>query len=153
MKNFSTLLPVMLATALVGQTSPTLTVSNIPTIHAKRGSTATVTVKAMLPPGFHANSNTPSDAYLIPLTMKWTGGPLQESSVAYPKSAMEKYTFSDKPLSVVTGEFTITTTFKVPTDAQAGPAAENGTIRYQACNDRMCFAAKNVPVTVSLNIE
>jgi hypothetical protein len=53
----------------------------------------------------------------------------------------------------VTGEFTITTKFKVPADAAQGPAAENGTIRYQACNDRMCFAAKNVPVTISLNIE
>jgi len=122
-------------------------------VKAKKGSVATVTVRAVLPPGFHANSNTPSDAYLIPLTMKWTGGPLQADGITYPKADMEKYSFSDKPLSVVTGEFTITTKFKVPADAAQGPSAENGTIRYQACNDRMCFAAKTVPVTISLNIE
>ena len=143
----------MLATVLAAQTSPTLTVAPVPTVKAKKGSVATVTVRAVLPPGFHANSNKPTDDYLIPLTMKWTGGPLQADGVAYPKADMEKYSFSDKPLSVVTGEFTITTKFKVPADAPQGPAAENGTIRYQACNDRMCFAAKNVPVTISLNIE
>jgi hypothetical protein len=153
LKNFSKLLPVMLATVLTAQTSPTLTVSTIPTLHAKRGSVATVTVRAMLPPGFHANGNTPTDAYLIPLTMKWTGGPLQADGITYPKASLEKYSFSDKPLSVVTGEFTITTKFKIPAEAASGPAAENGTIRYQACNDRMCFAAKNVPVTISLNLE
>jgi len=125
----------------------------VPTVKAKKGSVATVTVRAVLPPGFHANSNKPTDDYLIPLTIKWTGGPLQADGIVYPKADLEKYSFSDKPLSVVTGEFTITTKFKVPADAAQGPAAENGTIRYQACNDRMCFAAKNVPVTISLNIE
>jgi thiol:disulfide interchange protein DsbD len=143
----------MLATVLAAQTSPTLTVAPVPTVKAKKGTVATVTVRAVLPPGFHANSNKPTDDYLIPLTLKWTGGPLQTDGIAYPKADLEKYSFSDKPLSVVTGEFTITTKFKVPADAAQGPAAENGTIRYQACNDRMCFAAKNVPVTISLNIE
>lgn len=143
----------MLATVLAAQTSPTLTVAPVPTVKAKKGSVATVTVRAVLPPGFHANSNKPTDDYLIPLTIKWTGGPLQADGIVYPKADLEKYSFSDKPLSVVTGEFTITTKFKVPADAAQGPAAENGTIRYQACNDRMCFAAKNVPVTISLNIE
>jgi hypothetical protein len=153
LKSFWKLLPAMLATVLIAQTSPTLTVAPVPTLKAKKGSVATVTVRAVLPPGFHANSNTPSDSYLIPLTMKWTGGPLQTDGITYPKADLEKYSFSDKPLSVVTGEFTITTKFKVPPDAAQGPSAENGTIRYQACNDRMCFAAKTVPVTISLNIE
>jgi hypothetical protein len=143
----------MLTLTLAAQTSPTLTVAPVPTVKAKKGTVATVTVRAALPPGFHANSNTPTDAYLIPLTMKWTGGPLQADGVTYPKADLEKYSFSDKPLSVVTGEFSITTKFKVPVDAPPGPSAENGTIRFQACNDRMCFAAKTVPVTISLNIE
>jgi hypothetical protein len=153
LKNCFKLLPVLLAGVLFAQGGPTLTVSSLPTVKAKKGTTTTVTLHAILPPGFHANSNMPSDAYLIPLTVKWTGGPLQMDAVTYPKPTLEKYSFSDKPLSVVTGQFDITTSFKVPANAAPGPAAENGTIRYQACNDRMCFAAKNVPVTISLNIQ
>ena len=43
--------------------------------------------------------------------------------------------------------------FKVPADAPVGAAAQNGTLKYQACNDRMCFAPKTVPISLSLNIE
>jgi hypothetical protein len=147
------LLPCLLAITLSAQMAPTLTVAPVSTLRTHRAAEAVVTLKAALPPGFHANSNTPTDAYLIPLTLKWTGGPLQADGVTYPKAALEKYSFSDKPLSVVTGEFTITTKFKVPANAPTGPAAENGTLRYQACNDRMCFAPKTVPVSISLSIE
>jgi thioredoxin:protein disulfide reductase len=133
--------------------APTLNIAPVPTVKAKKGATATIAFKATLPPGFHANSNTPTDSYLIPLTLKWTGGPLQAGAITYPKPSQEKYSFSDKPLSVVTGEFTVSTQFKVPANAATGAAAENGTLRYQACNDRMCFAPKTVPVTLSLDIE
>jgi thiol:disulfide interchange protein DsbD len=130
-----------------------LTIAPVPTVKTRKGSVATVTLKAALPPGFHANSNTPTDAYLIPLTLKWTGGPLQADGIVYPKPAQEKYSFSEKPLSVVTGEFSISTKFKVPADAPTGAAAQNGTLRYQACNDRMCFAPKTVPVVLAISIE
>jgi thiol:disulfide interchange protein DsbD len=135
------------------QMTPTLTVAPVPTVKAQKGSVAVVSLRAVLPPGFHANSNTPSDAYLIPLTLKWTGGPLEADGITYPKGAMEKYSFSEKPLSVVTGEFTITTKFKVPANAATGASAQNGTLRYQACNDRMCFAPKTLNVSLALNIE
>jgi thiol:disulfide interchange protein DsbD len=142
-----------LATVVIAQTSPTLTVASVPTVKARKGSVAAVTLRAVLPPGFHANSNTPSDDYLIPLTLKWAGGPLQVDAITYPKGSLEKYPFSPKPLSVVTGEFSISTKFKVPANASNGPAAQNGTLKYQACNDRMCFAPKTVPVSVTLEIE
>jgi hypothetical protein len=152
LKRCSTILAI-LAPFLTAQTSPTLTVASVPTVKVRKGSVAAVTLKAMLPPGFHANSNTPSDEYLIPLVLKWTGGPLAVDGITYPKGSLEKYSFSPKPLSVVTGEFSISTKFKVPGDAPNGPAAQNGTLRYQACNDHMCFAPKSVPVSVTLEIE
>ena len=133
--------------------APTLTVAPLPAVRASKGATAVVTLHATLPPGFHANSNTPSDAYLIPLTLKWTGGPLEQSEIVYPKPSNEKYSFSDKPLSVVTGDFTITTKFKIPAAAAKGPGAQNGVVRYQACNDRMCFAPKTVNVSVTVEVQ
>ncbi len=144
---------MLLTTVLIAQTSPALTVAPVPTVKARKGATAAVTLRASLPPGFHANSNKPTDDYLIPLTLKWAAGPLQASGIDYPKGSLEKYPFSQKPLSVVTGEFSISTKFKVPADAPAGTSAQNGTIRYQACNDRMCFAPKTVPVNFVLEIE
>lgn len=154
LSNYFKFLPVgLFGAALFAQMAPALRVAPVPTVKAKKGSPAVVTLHAILPPGFHANSNTPTDAYLIPLAVKWTSGPLQPDVVTYPKATMEKYSFSDKPISVVTGEFAITAKFKVPAGAPSGPSAENGTVRYQACNDHMCFAPKTVNVSVPLNIE
>lgn len=151
---YKLLAALALAALLPAQTmAPTLRVSPGATVKAKRGTTAEVTLNAVLPPGYHANSNTPTDAYLIPLTLKWTNGPMQAGEIVYPKAALEKYSFSDKPLSVVTGDFTLSTKFKVPSDAPTGPSAQNGTIRYQACNDHMCFPPKTLPVSISINIE
>jgi len=151
LRHLAVLMPI--ATVLIAQTSPNLTVAPVPTVKVRKGSVAAVTLRAALPPGFHANSNTPSDEYLIPLTLKWAGGPLQVDGITYPKGTSEKYPFSAKPLSVVTGEFSISTKFKVPADAPNGAAAQNGTLKYQACNDHMCFAPKSVPVSLTLEIE
>ena len=137
---------------LLAQT-PMLTVAPVPTVRTQKGSVAVVTIKASLPQGYHANSNTPSDAYLIPLSLKWTAGPLQVDAVTYPKATLEKYSFSDKPLSVITGEFSLTTKFKVPADAANGAAAQTGVLKFQACNDRMCFAPKSVNVSVAVDIQ
>lgn len=147
------LLPFTLATALVAQMSPNLTIAPVPTVKTAKGSVTTVTLKAQLPAGYHANSNKPSESYLIPLTLKWTTGPLQMDSIVYPKPSLEKYSFSDKPLSVVTGEFNISTKFKVPAGAASGPAAQTGTLRFQACDNKSCYPPKNVPVNLTVNVE
>ncbi len=143
----------LLALALSAQTSPNLTVTVPPTVKAPKGGEATVTIQAHLPAGFHANSNKPTEAYLIPLKLTWTEGPLTMTSVDYPKGSMEKYSFSDKPLSVVTGDFSITTKFKVSAGAASGPASQVGALKYQACNDRACFPPKTVPVNVTVSVE
>jgi hypothetical protein len=154
-KNFWILLPtaLLLTAALSAQMAPTLTVAPVPTVKVKKGGSVVVSLKASLPAGYHANSNKPTEAYLIPLTLKWTGGPLQLETISYPKPTMEKYSFSEKPLSVVTGEFAIATTFKAPADAQSGPASQTGTLRYQACDNRACYPPKNVPVSVVVSVE
>ena len=154
LKNFW-MLP-LLAGALNAQMAPTLKVDPLPTVKAAKGTVATITVKASLPAGYHANSNKPTYSYLIPLTLKWTGGPLQAESTVYPEAKTEHYAFqlpADKPLSVVTGEFSIVTKFKVPADAASGPAAQTGTLRYQACDNKACYPPKNVPVNVTVSVE
>lgn len=154
-KNYSKFLPLVLTVAaLSAQMAPQMKIEPQATVKAKRGTPATVTLKVSLPAGFHANSNKPTDPNLIPLTLKWTGGPLQDGVIAYPKPLLEEYTFTaGKPISVVTGDFDLVTKFKVPATAAVGPAAQTGTLKYQACNDRMCFPPKTVNVNVTVSVE
>ena len=153
-KNYFKVLPALLAVTLAAQMAPELKIEPQPTLKVKRGALATLTLKASLPAGFHANSNKPTESYLIPLTLKWTGGPLQDGAITYPAPVLEKYSFTaDKPISVVTGAFSLVTKFQVPATAAPGPAAQTGTLRYQACNDRMCFPPKTLNVSVTVSVE
>jgi hypothetical protein len=120
--------------------------------NAKSGATAQMKLAVKLRPGYHCNSNTPSDQYLIPLRLTWEAGPLQVAEVVYPKPQMEKFSFSKTPISVFTNDFEILTRFKVPANAVIGPAILSGKLRYQACNDRMCLAPKTVDVLVPVDI-
>jgi hypothetical protein len=146
------MLAVMCLPALYAQGN-FLSVEPPAAVPVKRGSTAQVKLKASLQPGYHANSNTPSEDYLIPFKLTWMPGPLQSPVVAYPKAQMEKYEFSDKPLSVFTGNFALNTTFKVPANAPVGPAMMTGRLRYQACNNKACFPPKTVEVKLPVQIQ
>ena len=65
---------------------------------------------------------------------------------------MEKYAFSDKPLSVYTGNFDLITKFKVGTSAMPGQVIMTGKLRYQACTDRMCLQPKTIDVSVPVDL-
>jgi hypothetical protein len=119
---------------------------------AKPGATVDSVLPLDLRPGYHVNSNTPSDEYLIPLRLTWNPGPLEASGFAFPQARMEKYAFSEKPLSVFTGDFQIVTHFKAPTNAAPGPATLTGKLRYQACNNSMCLPPKTLDVTQQVEI-
>lgn len=129
-----------------------LTVAPPEKIAAKTGATAQAKISVQLREGYHVNSNTPSDEYLIPLKLTWSAGPLETAGIVYPKPQSEKYSFSEKPLSVFTGDFEILTRFKVSPTAAPGPAALSGKLRYQACNDRMCFPPKSVDITLPVDV-
>ena len=104
--------------------------------------------------GYHVNSNTPSDEYLIPLKLTWKStGALEAAQTVYPKPSLEKYEFSEKPLSVYTGSFELTANFKVAANAPAGPGVAVGQLRYQACSDKACFPPKTVEVTLPYQIQ
>ena len=141
----------LLLTNLAFAQTPALTLKPPVGVVVKKGATIDVKVSATLNEGFHLNSHTPTEDYLIPLSLKWEG-PLEEVETVYPKPQMEKYSFDDKPLSVLTGQFPLVTKFKAAGGAAPGPVTMNGKVRYQACNNTMCFAPKTVPVTLTIQV-
>jgi hypothetical protein len=148
------LLAALLCLPLAGQSSGYLTVGQPPRVVAKRNASVQVRIPVTVQRGFHVNSNKPNDEYLIPLRLTWKDtGALQPGQVAYPKPTLEKYEFSEKPLSVYTGAFELAADFKVAANAPAGPGSALGQLRYQACNDRTCFPPKTIEVTVSYQVQ
>ena len=153
-KNYWKLLPAtsaLLFANLAFAQTPALMVKAPMGVVVKKGATVDVKLIATLNEGFHLNSHTPTEDYLIPLTLKWEG-PLEAADVVYPKPQLEKYSFEDKPLSVLTGQFPLVTKFKAPASAVPGPVTLNGKVRYQACNNNSCFPPKTVPVTLTIQV-
>jgi len=72
-------------------------------------------------------------------------------SVTYPKP--EDVKVGNEVLSVFTGKFTIETKFKAPAEALPGQASMTGKLRYQACNNQMCFRPATVDVHLPVRIE
>jgi len=138
---------------LFAQTNAILTVQPPQKVTGKHNSALTAKIAVSLGAGYHVNSNEPHESYLIPLRLTWTPAPLEVDAVSYPKPHDEKYAFADQPLSVYTGNFEIVTKFKVPADAPGGQAVLLGKLRYQACNDNMCFPPKTVEIKLPVEIQ
>ena len=135
-------------------TNERLTVGQPQKVAGKRNETVHTKIPISILPGYHVNSNTPSEDYLIPLSLTWSAlGSLEGGQVAYPKPTLEKYEFAEKPLSVYTGNFELAVSFKVAATAAAGPGVAAGRLRYQACSNKACFQPKTVEVTVPYSVQ
>jgi DsbC/DsbD-like thiol-disulfide interchange protein len=120
-------------------------------VEVKPGATIEAHLHVATIPGFHVNSNTPSQDYLIPLRLTWAAGPLQTTAIHYPKP--ETMNMGADKLSVFSGSFEITTTFAAPKYAKPGSTAMTGQLHYQACNNRMCFRPMTIDVRIPVTIE
>jgi hypothetical protein len=155
---FRLLLPAALAALLslpaLPQSSGYLTLGKIAKAGGARNAAVQVKIPCVIQKGYHVNSNSPSDEYLIPLKLTWKDtGALEGGQVAYPKPSVEKYEFSEKPLSVFTGSFDLVANFKVAANAPAGPGVAVGQLRYQACSDKACYPPKNIEVAVPYQVQ
>lgn len=133
-----------------------LTVGQPTKVAGKRNETVHTKIPISILDGYHINSNTPSEDYLIPLELKWPAGSLgalEGGQVVYPKPALEKYEFAEKPLSVYTGNFELAVSFKVSSTAAAGPGVAVGKLRFQACSNKACFQPKTIDVAVPYQVQ
>jgi thiol:disulfide interchange protein DsbD len=120
-------------------------------IAVKRGGTAVENLRVEVLSGFHVNSDKPKDEFLIPLRLTWLAGPLEATSLTYPKP--EEVKVGADLLNVFTGTFNIQTEFRTPATAKPGSATMTGKLRYQACNNEMCFRPATVDVKLPVTIE
>jgi thiol:disulfide interchange protein DsbD len=118
---------------------------------AKRGERATHVLKAVILEGFHVNSDKPRDEFLIPLKLTWNAGPLEALAISYPQP--EELEMNGQKLVVFTGTVPIETEFLASKDAARGAATITGKLKYQACNNQMCFRPATIDVHFPVVIE
>ena len=112
---------------------------------ASPGGALRAALKVTLPAGLHANANKPRDPNLIPMVLTVTppaGVSVRE--IVYPDATDLKQEGIEEPLRVYEREFAIGVRFGVDKTAAAGDLTVPARLRYQACDDKVCY----MPVVV-----
>ena len=115
------------------------------------GARAPLSVELTLGPGWHVNSHTPSETFLIPTDLALTTSAGTLSPVRYPAQVERRFSFSEKPLRVYEGTVRFETDLELPA-AAAGNVAIAGSLSYQACNDQQCYAPSKIPLNATIVI-
>jgi hypothetical protein len=112
------------------------------------GKASAVALHFRVAQGFHINSHTPKEDYLIPTTFSIPAdSDVQLASATYP--AGTEFTLPLDPttkLSVYTGEFEI----QARIVAQHGNHLVQASLRYQACDNSVCLPPKTIAVPIDV---
>jgi len=117
------------------------------------GATFTLKIDAELAAGWHVNAHKPSEDYLIPTEAKIADpAGFTFSPFTYPAPQTVKFAFSEKPLAVYAGKFSVTATGTAPKSAAPGAHAIQGSLSFQPCNDEQCLAPASAPFRAEITV-
>ena len=106
----------------------------------RAGNSVRAALQVKLPERFHVQSNAPRDPAFIPtvLTVDTPAG-VRVAEIVFPPATDLKQVGQSQPLAVFEHEFAIGVRFELSADVARGPLDIPGRLRYQACDDRLCY--------------
>jgi hypothetical protein len=124
-----------------------------PSLPAAAGSTVTLTLKVHLPDGIHVQGDRPRDPSLIATTLGLTlPAGVTIDRLVFPAATELVQAGQSKPLLVFGNDFAIDAHLAVSAAAAPGELKIPAVLRYQACNDRLCFAPARATAEWTLTI-
>jgi hypothetical protein len=121
---------------------------------AQRGRTIQAAVVMEIPGGYHVNSNRPMSKYAIPTVLRIDGpSGMKIGPVAYPRATVRRLKASNnEPLAVFEGRAVMRFNVTVPANFQEGMTELRIRLRYQSCNDEVCFAPQTREVSMPIGV-
>ena len=121
---------------------------------AEAGATLVVVLRVSLEHGWHVNAHEPLDPFLIATEVTLEESPLYTvEATAYPEHKLFHFAHSpDEPLAVYEGTFPIGLRLAIAPDAAPGVHTVNGTLGYQACDDKSCMPPKSLAVAFDIDV-
>jgi thioredoxin:protein disulfide reductase len=114
---------------------------------------ARVALKVSVPEGLHTQSNKPRDPTLIPteLNIDAPSGVAVEE-IVWPPATDLKQEGQDQPLAVFEREFVIGVQLALSSSVPAGMLTIPAQLRYQACDDKLCYAPATAATEWKVNV-
>ena len=125
-----------------GQSRPVAEIAPfVETDGVRAGSSARVALTVTLPEGLHVQSNQPRDPTLIPTVLTIDAPPgVRVTKLIFPEPKDFRLKGQAEPLSVFDHEFVAGAELAIADSVPPGDLVIPARLRYQACNDRVCFA-------------
>ena len=121
---------------------------------AQRGRTVQAAIVIDIPGGYHVNANRPLGKYAIPTALKIEAPRgVTVGAVTYPRAIVRKLKAgNNEPLAVYEGRAILRFNVTVPANYQGGEVVLKARLRYQSCNDEVCFPPKNQDVDMGIGV-
>lgn len=119
----------------------------------RRGRAAQAVVVMDIPPGFHVHSNRPLEKFLIATQLQIEAPKgVRVGPVIYPRAILRSLKFSKNRVAVFEGRTTMRFNVTLPADFDSDSTQLKARLRYQSCNDELCFAPQTREVTISMKV-
>jgi hypothetical protein len=131
-----------------------VSVAPVDVVSVTPGKTAALKFDCRVNQGFHVNSNKPNSELLIPTEFKFSlPTELMIAGLTYPAGQQLTFPFMpNEPLSVYSGDFEVKANVRASQHLKPGTYRVHAQLKYQACNDRQCFAPKTTPVDFDVKV-
>lgn len=118
---------------------------------APAGSTVRAVLTFNLGETWHVNAHKPLDEFLIPteFTLAAANG-ISLADTVYPEHIL--FDLAGDKLAVYEHTFYIGVALQIAADAAPGEHKIQGELKYQACNDEMCFPPAKLPLEVTVTV-
>jgi DsbC/DsbD-like thiol-disulfide interchange protein len=110
-------------------------------------------VRLAIKEGYHINAN-PASQYQIAtqLTLEQAEG-VTAGQPKYPASMTKKFAFAEQPLAVYEKEAVITVPLNVAAGAGRGEKTIPARLRFQACDEQVCYPPKTLQLSIPLSVK
>ena len=117
-------------------------------VEVKAGEAQVVELRFRVQDGFHINSHTPKDELLIPTALQLNAASgMKIVDEQYPKGSTFRLPLDKtETLDVYQGEFRVSVRLVAP----KGSSTLTGALKYQACDNAVCYPPKTLPVVVAV---
>lgn len=130
-----------------------VTVAEPTAVAVAPGGMSQARLSVTIAPGYHVQANPASGPHLIPLRLELRAEPpLQLGKPVYPPGKGHRLQGSDLELSVYDGTIVVSVPVQAAKDAAPNQMALEGSLRYQACDDRVCLRPQDLPVRVPVRV-
>ena len=119
----------------------------------RAGGTTRAALEVRLPAQLHVQSNAPRDPALIPTELTFTPpAGVRATEIVFPKATDFQQAGLPQPLAVFEHEFAIGVQFAIAEGTAPGTIDVPGHLRYQACDDKVCYPPQTGEVRWTLTV-